>query len=1357
MGAAAEKIPQPKSRPFGTGKGVIQPALKVGKPNDKYEHEAESVADKVMMMPSRSTTPLMSANPGGFQMKTAEEEEVQMAPLSAGISMIHRSEEEEEVQLNPEEEEVQLFAEHRSLVRLSEEEEEVQLTSEEEQTLQLFGGEGGTVSPQLSTQIQQSAGSGAALPPAIQQDMGQKIGADFSGVKVHTDPQAASMSSALGAQAFTHGNDIYFNKGKYQPESSQGKHLLAHELTHTVQQGAAVKRSPNLEISQTQPKVQRLGWAIREGLSRFASYIPGYTLLTVIIGYDPLAGRNVERNATNLIGGLLGLIPVFGTLLFNKLTELGIIESALTWVEPEMTALNLTSRRLEQTLEQAWDEASVFSGWDENMAVLDRTFGQLYRDIVAFAGGVKDKIFELIKAALMAGLKALADAFPGYPLLTKLLGHDPLTGEEVVSTTAEKIEAFLILIGKEQELERMQAEGTIQETADWIDAELAAMNFSFDEVKALFEEAWNAFSLEDLRDPVAAFNRTISIFRPFTERVFTFAANVAIKVLEIIKNALMAQLSAYAREQPGFHLVTVILEKDPFTDEVVPRTTENIIRGFMGLMPGGEEQFQQMKETGAIEQTVSRIDSAVATLNFTWAYITGLFLDLWNSFTIEDVFHPIDAFIRIVQTLADPIQRLFAFIVTIVRIIVEVLLVVMNFPIDTVNQIIANARSAFEDIKSDPIGFLKNLLRAVKQGFVQFFDNIVTHLLGGLRDWLFGELATAGINPPADLSFQSILGFVLDVLGLTIDNVWERLALKIGPERVAQIRAAIDTLSGIWTFIKDVWERGPIAIWEYVQEQLSNLWTMVLEQVQNWIMTRIVEQVTVRLLSLLDPTGIMAVVNSFIAFYRAIQSFIEKLREMLEIVNSFVAGVANIARGNVADAANFLEAALARAVPVAIGFLANQVGLRGLGTRIAEMISGLRDRVNAAIDWLIDHALAAGGSLLEMGRNAVAAVTNWWSNRQQVTTRDGHNHELYFEGTGANARLTIASTPTNYLVWLQELEANPQIGPTLVIPLRTKAQEIETEKSRSVTPDQEDAKNSRIAVLFNELVTLTQNLAIPSTGASDTPPIYGPQFGPFGSLARVDSVTKNHNPKGTQADSGLFDTGGVYRRLNVRKQGKRAFYVRGHLLSWHLGGPGNDWDNLTPLFQNANSEHESQFERDVKNHINVSPNVATGVSIRAVYGRTPSSKITELRNQGDTWPAGLDLNEKPSQIADLMEAELNVPVRLECQATLVNSGGTNVNLNVPIQNDISYGVLSEYKTLGAAPRTDVNITSIVNSASSKSNALDILEEKLGASRAICDSIYERIFVQKLRITNYSSQVGMPKRALEDINHTIIRQ
>ena len=79
----------------------------------------------------------------------------------------------------------------------------------------------------------------------------------------------------------------------------------------------------------------------------------------------------------------MGLIPVFGTLLFNKLVELGIVESAFTWVENEMASLNLSTQRLEDTLQQAWDEVSLLSGWDANMEVLDRTFGQLYRSLAA--------------------------------------------------------------------------------------------------------------------------------------------------------------------------------------------------------------------------------------------------------------------------------------------------------------------------------------------------------------------------------------------------------------------------------------------------------------------------------------------------------------------------------------------------------------------------------------------------------------------------------------------------------------------------------------------------------------------------------------------------------------------------------------------------------------------------------------------------------------------------------------------------------------------------------------------------------------------------------------------------------------
>ena len=84
------------------------------------------------------------------------------------------------------------------------------------------------------------------------------MGADFSGVKIHTDEKAASLSESLGAKAFTHGQDIYFNKGNFNPGTKEGKHLLAHELTHTIQQKGGFKERKGTVKENAQPSIQRL-------------------------------------------------------------------------------------------------------------------------------------------------------------------------------------------------------------------------------------------------------------------------------------------------------------------------------------------------------------------------------------------------------------------------------------------------------------------------------------------------------------------------------------------------------------------------------------------------------------------------------------------------------------------------------------------------------------------------------------------------------------------------------------------------------------------------------------------------------------------------------------------------------------------------------------------------------------------------------------------------------------------------------------------------------------------------------------------------------------------------------------------
>jgi hypothetical protein len=90
--------------------------------------------------------------------------------------------------------------------------------------------------------LQASRGGGQPLNPALGTSLGRQFGADFGAVRVHADGEAAALSDRLHAKAFTVGRDVYFNRGRYQPQTPEGRHLLAHELTHVVQQGQGDER-----------------------------------------------------------------------------------------------------------------------------------------------------------------------------------------------------------------------------------------------------------------------------------------------------------------------------------------------------------------------------------------------------------------------------------------------------------------------------------------------------------------------------------------------------------------------------------------------------------------------------------------------------------------------------------------------------------------------------------------------------------------------------------------------------------------------------------------------------------------------------------------------------------------------------------------------------------------------------------------------------------------------------------------------------------------------------------------------------------------------------------------------------------
>jgi hypothetical protein len=180
--AAKPLMLQSKAKPF------VQAKLTVNQPGDIYEQEADAMADRVMHMSSHEPVkPVTGLIGKSLQRKCA-----------------HCEEEE---------------TKKRRVMRKAE-----------------AGNSGMPVSFSFASSLNALKGGGSPLPQGTRSFMENAFSADFSAVKIHTGSKAAEMSKGINAKAFTTGNDIYFKEGLYNPNSIEGKYLLAHELTHVVQQ-----------------------------------------------------------------------------------------------------------------------------------------------------------------------------------------------------------------------------------------------------------------------------------------------------------------------------------------------------------------------------------------------------------------------------------------------------------------------------------------------------------------------------------------------------------------------------------------------------------------------------------------------------------------------------------------------------------------------------------------------------------------------------------------------------------------------------------------------------------------------------------------------------------------------------------------------------------------------------------------------------------------------------------------------------------------------------------------------------------------------------------------------------------------
>lgn len=826
-------------------RGQIQARLAVGPATDRFEQEAEHIAHVVTAPGAGSTA----------------------APAVTVTPLLQRA------------------ATHHG-----------KLLDDETKPLQRRGGGLGEVPAAVASSSAEDRAGGEPLPAATRAFFDSRFGYDFSDVRVHTDSHAALAAAALDAEAFTVGQHVFFGAGRYQPESLTGRHLIAHELTHTIQQdgdrgrvAARVQRAVR-PISSAPRQVQR-SWlgdklaGLLGGVRELAKKVPGYELLTVVLNHDPITDAPVERSPEVVTHAVLTLFPVVGEQIYKQLEERKQLQSVYTWFTEQVSRLDLT--------------------WET--------------------------------------------------------------------------------------------------------------------IKQIFHDAAESLGLRDLISPAAAWQKILTYFGPPLRRVRTFAEAVFGKIVGWVKDLALAKLREWGTQQRGYELFTFVLGRDPFTDVPVERTARGLVHAVLKLVPGGDKIFDDLDKSHAIERTVAWLNAEIARLDLTWATIKGLFRKAWDLLQVSELLHPLELIAKLADIFLPPIGRVLNFAIAVGKKVLEFIFegaLRLAGPIgEQIARIFRKIGSTFDKIVSDPIGFVGNLVQALKLGLQQFVKRIGEHLKAGLIGWLVGALEGAGIVLPKVWDLRGIVDLVLQILGISYAKIRAKLVPIIGEKTIVMLERT-------FAFVKALLIDGPAAAWKMIVDAIGSFWDLVIGGIKDWAITKIVTAAVTKLLSMLNPVG--AVIQAIIAIYNTVAFFIERIRQILAMVEAIVDSIANIANGKLTQAADYVEQAMARTIPVVLGFLARLIGLGDVSGAIKKVVAAIQEKVDKAIDavikWIVDKVKSLFGGKDKPEQAAGVA--------DDVPIETPEPHTLSVRQGDGDAVIVIHSAEQEFGAFLDHAEADPQISKT---------------------------------------------------------------------------------------------------------------------------------------------------------------------------------------------------------------------------------------------------------------------------------------------------------------------------------------
>lgn len=415
------------------------------------------------------------------------------------------------------------------------------------------------VSPELTAEIKSLAGSGRPLSHDTRSFLEPRFKANFAGVRVHTGGKAENLATRLGARAFTFGKDIFFNAGAYKPDSPEGMELIAHELTHTIQQREVVQR----DVIQREEAVtvqQRTGPEVQRGIvsealdwiADKANVIPGFRLFTIIIGRNPINMSSVDRSGANILRALIEFIPG-GGLIVQALENHGIFEKGGKFIEDQFAALRNLGGAVRDALMEFIDSLGwrdIFrlgSLWDR----AKRIFTTPIDKAIAFGKGLVTGIAELVKDAIVKPLGRWAAAnIPKWNLLVGVFGKNPIS-DEGESPASQLIGAFMELIGQQEIWQNIKQGNAVDKAWAWFQKAMKGALSLVTSIPGRVMSTIRSLTIFDIVTLVGAFQKIVGAFSSFVGDFIGWAGGTVLSLLEIIFSVVAPQVVPYLKKAGG--------------------------------------------------------------------------------------------------------------------------------------------------------------------------------------------------------------------------------------------------------------------------------------------------------------------------------------------------------------------------------------------------------------------------------------------------------------------------------------------------------------------------------------------------------------------------------------------------------------------------------------------------------------------------------------------------------------------------------------------------------------------------------------------------------------------------------------